>query len=406
MTVLRGASIIRITLAIFLSGLIFVPNGNQRIASALPDSARLLRPSAVANDDFDQATVISGIPYSSTQDIITATVAADDPILPCSSGQRFNTVWYRYTPVESEDLVFSSDRSQYPINLAIWTGSRGSLINRLCVNATQGSLALTAGITYYIEAARSSDYIIPAPSTINLVFSIWPAGTLPTAFNKTAPENGNATQPTRPTLRWESSTYQAKYEFCYDKVDNNACDGSWQETNATNAPLTGLTKGTRYYWQVWAVNLDGTADANAGAWWSFNTASPADLNRWSGLVSGSTRKTSFDVFTDGMVWLNLSIEVPYDGCNKTGVATINVGGPGNMSNRKIDYSTSSLSYQGTFTTLTQASGTYQLTYYPVCVWTQPGYCCWAITSGSGLWNATGPALPPLKSVYLPLLQGN
>ncbi|PYT92724.1 MAG: hypothetical protein DMG36_13285, partial [Acidobacteria bacterium] len=45
------------------------------------------------NDDFANATVVTSIPFSLTQDATNATVAPDDPF--CSG--RTQTVWYAFT---------------------------------------------------------------------------------------------------------------------------------------------------------------------------------------------------------------------------------------------------------------------------------------------------------------------
>ncbi len=265
---------------------------------------------------------------------------------------------------------------------------------------------VNAGTTYFIEVARSSDTIIPTPTSYNIVFSIWPASTYPDAFNKTSPTDGNNSQSLRPILQWNKSTYAANYAYCYDTTNDNSCDTSWVTTTATSVSLTGLSLGTPYYWHVRAVNSAGETYADANTWWSFTTAAAADLNHWTGFVSGSSRATSFDVLTGGEEFLNISVQVPYNGCNKTGTSTILVGGPGDITNRHFSYNDGSFLYSGTFPTLTTATGTYQLINYPICVWTQPGYCCYAFTSGSGTWTAGGPPLTPVHPIFLPLLFRN
>jgi len=105
-------------------------------------------------------------------------------------------------------------------------------------------------------------------------FTIQPQPQPPGAFDKTSPVNGAVNQPTNPTLSWNSSGGAASYEYCYDTLDNNACDGGWNNVgNTTSANLGGLNNGATYYWQIRAKNNDGVTDANAGAWWRFTTQS-------------------------------------------------------------------------------------------------------------------------------------
>ncbi len=94
----------------------------------------------------------------------------------------------------------------------------------------------------------------------------------PAAFSKTAPANGALGQPTTLTLSWQESLRAASYEYCYDTTNNSACDGSWIATGATSAIINGLSLSAVYYWQVRAINVSGSVQANFNnIWWSFAT---------------------------------------------------------------------------------------------------------------------------------------
>ena len=127
--------------------------------------------------------------------------------------------------------------------------------------------------------------VIPAPTRLELVFAIWPASTPPDAFGKLAPANGAVHQSTIPSLTWTASQYAAEQAYCYDTSDNDVCDTSWK-AGGTRADLSGLSKGTTYYWQVRAANSADTVYADSGAWWSFTTVGDADLNHWTGKAAG------------------------------------------------------------------------------------------------------------------------
>ena len=186
----------------------------------------LLTPGAVANDDFDSALVVSGVPYTSTQDILNATTAADDPTFPCTSSKKYNTVWYRFTPSASQTLVFSTSGSSTGMVVAVWMGGRGSLVNQLCSTATQPELAVTAG-------------------------------TPPSVFGKSGPANGAVNQSKRPSLSWGTSNYASSYQYCYDTSGNDTCDSSWvTATSVVNLP--GLLLLCTHLWQRF---LDGQRPA-------------------------------------------------------------------------------------------------------------------------------------------------
>jgi hypothetical protein len=98
-------------------------------------------------------------------------------------------------------------------------------------------------------------------------------GSLPGAFNKSSPANGDLIPDRRVTIKWNASSGAARYEICYDSTNNDTCDGSWiSALKNTRKIISGLSSATTYYWQVRAINGFGTIYANGGAWWSFTTA--------------------------------------------------------------------------------------------------------------------------------------
>lgn len=111
-----------------------------------------------ANDDFDQATETTPLPFSQVIDTAYATVAEDDPIL-CIDTQGAATVWYRFTPQQSGVLTVHTFGSDYDTVLAVFIGERGALSRLDCNddtdNSLQSSVTLTvnAGETYLIEVA-------------------------------------------------------------------------------------------------------------------------------------------------------------------------------------------------------------------------------------------------------------
>jgi hypothetical protein len=93
----------------------------------------------------------------------------------------------------------------------------------------------------------------------------------PGPFNKTAPADGGYAA-TSPTLSWTASSGAAEYHYCYDTIDNGACDGVWQGAGSlTSVALSGLDNNETYYWYVAAYNAGGmiSADDSPSWWWSF-----------------------------------------------------------------------------------------------------------------------------------------
>jgi len=95
---------------------------------------------------------------------------------------------------------------------------------------------------------------------------------LPGAFTKVDPPSGATGQPTELTLSWATSANATGYEVCVDTVDNGSCDATWNALgDVTSADVDGLAEWTSYFWQVRAVNGNGSTEADGGTWWWFIT---------------------------------------------------------------------------------------------------------------------------------------
>jgi hypothetical protein len=101
------------------------------------------------NDDFDDATVITSLPFlDDPLDMTTATRDADDPWWFDS------TVWYAFTPATDMTIKIHASQSDFDATVSVWTGSRTELQH---VGVWWGSepnlrLEVTAGTTYYLMA--------------------------------------------------------------------------------------------------------------------------------------------------------------------------------------------------------------------------------------------------------------
>src|SRR6266516_3542637 len=106
----------------------------------------------VANDSFANATVISSLPFSTTEDLSQATSDPSDPS-GCSSN---GSVWFSFTPSSDMTLRADTSGSYYYTGVSAWTGTQGSLNLVDCGNYYQGgkvTISATAGTTYYFMAA-------------------------------------------------------------------------------------------------------------------------------------------------------------------------------------------------------------------------------------------------------------
>jgi len=114
----------------------------------------------------------------------------------------------------------------------------------------------------------------PALQDITFNYETLPAQS---GFNKQAPANAATGQPVNNlTLQWTTVGDATGYQICYDTSLNGACNASWQGVgNVASYPISGLTSGTWYEWQVRACNSAGcNGGADNGVWWQFRTADP------------------------------------------------------------------------------------------------------------------------------------
>ncbi len=89
------------------------------------------------NDDFNNAVVIGGLPYSRGQSTLTATDDTDDPAPSCAPTTGM-TVWYDYTPTVGGAVAFSTEGSDFDTTLSVWTGTRTDLTEVACSNDYDG----------------------------------------------------------------------------------------------------------------------------------------------------------------------------------------------------------------------------------------------------------------------------
>jgi hypothetical protein len=131
-------------------------------------AAAKLRP---ANDDFNDALVISALPFIDRVSTVDARTSHDDPPSPeqCWSGSITGgqTVWYQFTPSENLRINVSTSGSNYDTNIFVFTGTRGNLTLVDC-NPLPRSVTFesVAGETYFFLVASAE------ASGGNLVFQV------------------------------------------------------------------------------------------------------------------------------------------------------------------------------------------------------------------------------------------
>jgi hypothetical protein len=106
-----------------------------------------------ANDDFDNATVVGGVPFDDSVFTGDATTAADDP----SCNGNAHSVWYAFTPTRGLPVKADTAGSDYATSLGVYTGSRGALSEVACASSpAQVSFNATANTTYFFMVAAAA----------------------------------------------------------------------------------------------------------------------------------------------------------------------------------------------------------------------------------------------------------
>jgi hypothetical protein len=233
-------------------------------------------PTPPANDLIENATPITTLPFSATQDNLDATVSPSDPPPSCFHGAATSSVWYSYAaPVDGLIKAMTSG-SGFSVPMAtLYKGSPGALSQVGCGGEV---VAVTAGATYYIRLSLPGccpgtftlNVTVPTPPANDLIENATPITTLPFA---TTQDSTDATlSPTDPpsscgvtsiyTL-WYSYTAQTNglakvrtsstiplgapgvtiYQGSPSSLTHVGCAGA-------SAQIVPVTAGTSYYFMV------------------------------------------------------------------------------------------------------------------------------------------------------------
>jgi alpha-tubulin suppressor-like RCC1 family protein len=199
-------------------------------------------------------------------------------------------------------------------------------VSSTTLSVTVSGLAL--GTTYYwqVRACATSNCALftdaDGGTWWNFSVSSGPLG-----FSKASPQDGTSGYPTNVALSWNSTTGQGivQYEYCVNLTPS--CSSFTNVGTFTSANVIGLNQGTTYYWQVRACDDNGCTQANAGIFWSFQTAQAV----------GSPNKQSPGNFslnvntaTTQLQWASSAGATEYKLCLGTASNLCNVvgGGPG------------------------------------------------------------------------------
>lgn len=134
------------------------------------------------NDDFQNAVVISRLPFTHSVNTTTATAAPDDPSNRCEI--EGHTVWYKFSATKNTRVNLFSGASSYDPGVAVFTRADGQFTLVGC-NFIPSSMTFNAiaGTTYYIMVGStfeetSGNLVLTADVGIEVGITIDPVGTV------------------------------------------------------------------------------------------------------------------------------------------------------------------------------------------------------------------------------------
>lgn len=133
-------------------------------------------PLAPPNDNFADATEIYQLPFSAYLDVGSATTEPNEPIPP-GVGYIGNTVWYRFTPSQSQSLWLRN--WGYQQVMGVYTlGASGNLesVNNLSMYGSDVVFLADAGTGYYLQIGLS--YAYPWETVVGFELAVTPPPSL------------------------------------------------------------------------------------------------------------------------------------------------------------------------------------------------------------------------------------
>jgi hypothetical protein len=150
-----------------------------------------------SNDDINNATAITSLPFRDVVDLSQATWDSSTDTPYCDAWNH--SVWYSFTPASDQRVAIDPSPSDPYVTVVVLTGSPGALTFLTCAsgaglsNGVGATFNATAGTTYWIMGAPTCCW---DPTTLDL--SVYPAvapqlPTLAVERQGTVDVGGNAT---------------------------------------------------------------------------------------------------------------------------------------------------------------------------------------------------------------------
>lgn len=252
-------------------------------------------PSTWVSTGTSQYAFVNGLSYSTTYYWQARTAGGSAYANGSSNWWAFTTgVAPTRTPTATTSPAFvkygPGNGSSVQSSTIVWGSSYGVSQYQYCYDTTNNNncdtswtsngtstvanLSLSMNIVYYweVRAINGSGVTTYADGGTWWSFTVTPTPTptmTPLVFGKSNPANGGVWSSGSP-LAWVANSSATSYDYCFDTINNGACDTSWITTTSTYAFVT-FAAHSSYSWQVRANTPGGVVYANSNTWWTFTT---------------------------------------------------------------------------------------------------------------------------------------
>jgi len=215
----------------------------------------------LTNDNFDSATVITALPYTSSANTMGATTEITDPTPSCGNFSRAHSVWYRFTPLSDVALAADTTGSTYDTILAVFTGSPGAFTEVACndqasgtTNQSRVSFAATAGTTYHFLITSFTGGGGTLTFRLQIVASVTTLAATSIRYDS-AVLNGSVNPNGTLTSAWFE--WGTDPTLATPNVTSSQSVGSGTSPSDVSAGARGLRRGMTYYYRVVASTIGG-----------------------------------------------------------------------------------------------------------------------------------------------------
>ncbi len=110
-------------------------------------------PPPPTNDDFADATPVTDLPYSETTTTNGATRETNEPFATCGFGSTTGTLWWAFTPSETQTVSARASAQFFSTYTAVYTGTSLSNLSQIaCENFSDlTSFVAEVGQTYFLQ---------------------------------------------------------------------------------------------------------------------------------------------------------------------------------------------------------------------------------------------------------------